>query len=106
MRQPDTAAASTEETDGRSSEHRRDTVTITINEVPTTIHRGRQTVVELKKVGNIALADELEQVIEGKLTPLLDDGNVTIKGGEMFVSHPRDSGSSGPRMYGASRLDA
>jgi len=40
------------------------------------------------------LADELEQLIEGKLTPLPDDGAITIKGGEVFMSHVRSGGSS------------
>lgn len=69
-------------------------VTITINNQPKQIHRGRQTVAEIKKVGGVPPADELEQIIGGKLTPLADDGAVTIKGGEVFISHPRDSGSS------------
>lgn len=69
-------------------------VTITINSKPKEIHRGHQTVAAIKKLGDVPAADELEQVIQGKLTPLPDDGTVTIKGGEVFISHPRDSGSS------------
>lgn len=69
-------------------------VTITINNQPFKIHRGRQSVAGIKKVGGVPLTDELEEVIKGKLTPLPDDGEVTIKGGEVFISHPRDSGSS------------
>jgi hypothetical protein len=69
-------------------------VKITINSKPKEIHRGRNTVAEIKKLGDVPAADELEQVIGGKLTPLPDDGAVTIKGGEVFISHPRDSGSS------------
>ena len=69
-------------------------VTITINNIPKRIHRGRATVAEIKALGGVPAADELEQVINGKLMPLPDDGAVTIKGGEIFISHPRDSGSS------------
>jgi hypothetical protein len=69
-------------------------VKITINKVVKLIHRGRHTVVEIKKLGDIPLADELEQLIDGKLTPLPDDGSVTIKGGEIFMSHVRSGGSS------------
>lgn len=69
-------------------------VTITINNDPFRIHRGRNTVIEIKKVGGVPLADELEQLIDGKLVPLPDDGAVTIKGSEIFISHVRDSGSS------------
>lgn len=69
-------------------------VSITINNVPIDIHRGRQTVVKIKAAGAVPLADVLEQVIGGKLTPLPDDGAVTIKGGEVFISHVKDGASS------------
>jgi hypothetical protein len=69
-------------------------VHITINGVSKLIHRGRRTVVEIKTLGGVPLADELEQLIDGKLTPLPDDGGVTIKGGETFMSHVRSGGSS------------
>ena len=69
-------------------------VVIKVNNVDRTIHRGRQTVLEIKTVGKVPLADDLEQVVDGKLVLLPDDDGVTIKGGEVFVSHPKDSGSS------------
>jgi hypothetical protein len=69
-------------------------VHITINGASKQIHRGRQTVVEIKTVGGVPLADELEQLLDGKLTPLPDDGSVVIKGGETFMSHVRSGGSS------------
>lgn len=70
------------------------TVTISVNGVERSIHRGRQTVAAIKDVGQVPLADDLEQVVDGKLVPLPDNGSVTIKGGETFVSHPKDSSSS------------
>lgn len=70
------------------------TVTITVNGPSYTIHRGRRTVTEIKQVAAVPLAHDLEQVIEGVLTPLPDDGAVVLKGGEAFVSHPKDAGSS------------
>jgi len=69
-------------------------VTITVNNVPRLIHRGRRTVAEIKTVGGVPQADDLAQVIDGKLVPLPDDGAVTIKGREVFVSHPKDSASA------------
>src|SRR5437764_1103145 len=60
-------------------------VHITVNGVSRSIHRGRRTVVEIKTAGQVPLAEEIEQVIEGKLTPLPDDGSVVIKGGEVFM---------------------
>lgn len=69
-------------------------VTITVNNGHVSIHRGHRTVADIKTAANVPLADDLEQVIDGKLTPLPDDGAVTIKGGEQFVSHPKDGSSS------------
>jgi hypothetical protein len=69
-------------------------VHITVNGATYTIHRGHQTVVQIKTVAGVPLADELEENVGGRLQPLADDGAVTLKGGEVFVSHPRDSGSS------------
>jgi hypothetical protein len=65
-------------------------VTIVINNFDVEIHRGRRTAVEIKQAGNVPLADDLEQIIDGKLVPIPDDGAVTIKGCEKFVSHPKD----------------
>jgi hypothetical protein len=58
------------------------------------IHRGHQAVSAIKTLGGIPLADVLEQKVKGRLEPLDDNGSVVIKGGEEFLSHPRDSGSS------------
>jgi hypothetical protein len=70
------------------------TVFIHINNHERPIHRGRRSVAEIKTVGHVPLADDLEQVIDGRLSPLPDDGAVTIKGDERFISHPKDAGSS------------
>lgn len=67
-------------------------ITVDGNEIH--IHRGHRSVAEIKQAGNIPLAFDLEQVVDGKLTFLPDDGSLTIKGGEVFVSHPKDSSSS------------
>jgi hypothetical protein len=69
-------------------------VHITINRTEYLIHRGSYTVASLKTLGSVPQADDLEQNVNGHLTPLPDDGQVTIKGGEKFVSHPKDSGAS------------
>ena len=37
---------------------------------------------------------ELAEVLDGKLVPLTDDARITIKGGEVFISHVRRGGSS------------
>ena len=78
----------------QSSGHRQDQVSITINGNTYTIHRGHQKVSEIKRIGDVPQADVLEQLIEGNLVLLDDDGAVVIRGDEQFVSHPRDSASS------------
>lgn len=79
---------------GNSDEHRKDYVTITVNDVQREIHRGRQSVTEIKQLGEVPLNYMLEQLIEGKLTPLDDNGSVVIKGGEIFIGHIKDGASS------------
>lgn len=69
-------------------------VTITVDGNPVTIHRGHQTVAAIKTAAGVPLAYDLEQEIDGRLTPLPDDGAVVLKGGEVFHSHVKDSGSS------------
>lgn len=67
---------------------------ITINDTERSIHRGRQTVVDIKKAGEVLLNHELEQIVDGKFIPLEDNGSVVIKGGEVFISHIKDGGSA------------
>lgn len=69
-------------------------VEIFINDKKYEVKRGKHTVAELKKLAGIPAADELEELIDGTLTPLMDDGTVLIKGCEQFFSHKRDGTSS------------
>lgn len=69
-------------------------VKITINGDPFPIKRGTYTAAQIKAVGAVDPAHELEEDIDGKLTPLEDSAEVLIKGGEKFFSHPRDGASS------------
>ena len=69
-------------------------VTILINGNPKVIKRGRYSVSEIKTLGGIPSTHELEELIEGKLTPLDDNASVLIKGNEQFFSHVRDGASS------------
>lgn len=69
-------------------------VQIRINDNPYEIHRGRKSVAEIKTTGNIPIAHDLVQIIDEKLTPLDDNASITIKGGEVFLSHPKDGSSS------------
>jgi hypothetical protein len=80
----------------QSSEHAEHgpNVVIRINDKERIIHRGHETVAEIKKVGEVPIADDLEQIINGNLEPLPDNGSLTIHGGEQFISHPKGAGSS------------
>jgi hypothetical protein len=69
-------------------------VVIVVNDINREILPGLRTVVEIKNVGKVPLAYDLEEVINGKLTPLKDDGKVEIKGGEHFFGHVKDGSSS------------
>jgi hypothetical protein len=69
-------------------------VTIVIDNKTFTVHRGNVTVAELKALAGIPAAYELEEIVDGTLKPLSDDGRLAIKGGERFVSHPRAGASS------------
>ncbi len=69
-------------------------ITITVNAQRYTIHRGHQAVAAIKQVAHVPQAHDLEQVVDGVLKPLPDDGAVTLKGGEVFVSHPKDAAAS------------
>lgn len=69
-------------------------VPIFVNKDKYFVNRGPETVVYLKELDHIPLADELEELLKGKLEPLPDNGSVDIKGGEKFFSHPRTGSSS------------
>lgn len=69
-------------------------VIIYINNIEKRITRGKHSVAEIKKIGAVPTAHELEEVINGQLTPLDDNAIVLIKGCEHFFSHVRDGSSS------------
>ncbi len=69
-------------------------VAITIDGKSYNVLPGDYSVGRIKEIGGVPAAFELSQVINRVLTPLPDSGTVCIKGGEVFVSHPRSGGSS------------
>lgn len=59
------------------------------------IHRGHQTVSAIKTACGVPQSEVIELIGDnGQLQVLDDDGSLTIKGGERFISHKRDGGSS------------
>jgi predicted Rdx family selenoprotein len=69
-------------------------VEISINGKKVEIHSGTDPVSAIKSAGGVPQADELEQLVNGKLEPLPDAGSVVIRGKEVFVSHTRTAQSS------------
>lgn len=69
-------------------------VVIHINKKEYRVRPGSYTVAAIKEIGGVPLADDLDQIIDGKLVQLPENGSVLIKGGEKFVSHPKEGGSS------------
>jgi len=68
-------------------------VTIYVNDEAVPIHRGRQTVAEIKALGNVPATDILFQMPNYEV-PLNDNDAVTIKGEERFKSCAPSGGSS------------
>jgi predicted Rdx family selenoprotein len=69
-------------------------VEITIDGKTFQIHRGNQPVSAIKKLGGVPAANQLDQDVNGVLTPLDQNGSIVIKGGEVFVSYPATGSSS------------
>ncbi len=93
-------AASDAPTDPNAHDHGDQKVPIFVNKDQYFVNRGPETVAYIKEVGHVPAADELEELIQGKLVPLSDDGSVDVKGGEKFFSHPRTGGSSQTTRHG------
>ena len=69
-------------------------VKIFINDIEKEITRGNHSVSEIKTLGAVPANHELDELIDGKLVPLLNTGKVLIKGCERFYSHAPDGQSS------------
>lgn len=69
-------------------------VEIEVNGISYELKRGKYTVAEIKIIGKVPIGYELDELIKGKLTPLVDQATVLIKGCEQFFSHVRDGSSS------------
>lgn len=69
-------------------------VSITIDNKKFEINPGKYTVSQIKVIGSVSPSYDLDQLIDRKLIPLKDDGDVIIRGCEEFKSHPKDGSSS------------
>jgi hypothetical protein len=69
-------------------------VTVTVDNVMKTVHRGHYTVAKFKQAVGVDASKELDEIVNGEIKPLDDTANLVIKGGEVFISHARTGGSS------------
>ena len=69
-------------------------VYIIINNKRFDVKPGKYIVAELKNIGGVKPAHDLDQLINGALVPLDDNAIVIIRGCEEFKSRPKDGSSS------------
>ena len=81
---------------GHSQAHhqRKEEVTVTVDGKLQTVLEGTYVVAEFKKLVGVEASKELDEVVHGELKPLDDNQHIHIKGGEVFISHARQGGSS------------
>ena len=69
-------------------------VSVTIDGTKKDIQAKDYAVPALKTALGVPADKDLDEIINGVITPLPDNGRVKVKGGEQFVSHARTGGSS------------
>lgn len=69
-------------------------VPVIVDGVEQKVPKGTYVVSQFKALVGVDAAKELDEVVHGQLKALDDNAEITIKGGEKFVSHVRTGGSS------------
>jgi hypothetical protein len=69
-------------------------VTVTVDGLQKTVHRGHIVVAAFKQEVGVEASKDLDEIINGELKPLQDTDSLVLKGGEVFISHARTGGSS------------
>jgi hypothetical protein len=69
-------------------------VTVTVDTLPKTVRKGKWIVSDFKKEVGVSADRALDKVVGGEFKPLADNQEIEIEGGEVFVSHVRQGGSS------------
>jgi len=77
-----------------SDEYKKKDVSVTVDGKSRTVPEGTYLVSEFKKLVGVDAAKELDEVVHGELKALDDNQKIHIKGGEVFISHARQGGSS------------
>ncbi len=69
-------------------------VAVTVDGKTSQVPEGTYVVSEFKKLVGVDPSKELDEVVHGELKALDDNQKIHIKGGEIFISHARQGGSS------------
>lgn len=69
-------------------------IEVTVDQKSRKVRPGSYLVSEFKKEVKVDAALALDQVIDGGFRPLEDNETISIRGGEIFVSHVRQGGAS------------
>jgi hypothetical protein len=84
----------TPETHQDKPDHPPKKVVVTVDGKEHHVRPGTYSVAEFKREVKVDLSLDLDQVINGVLTPVPNDSTIEIKGGEVFISHQPQGGSS------------
>jgi hypothetical protein len=79
---------------GEHGHHQKEEVVVTVDGRAHHLPEGTYVVSEFKRLVGVPPSKELDEVVRGELKPLDDNQTIHIKGGEVFVSHARQGGSS------------
>jgi len=79
---------------GERDHHHKKEVVVTVDGKTHHVPEGIYVVSEFKKLVGVDPSKELDEVVHGELKPLDDNQKIDIKGGEVFISHARQGGSS------------
>jgi hypothetical protein len=69
-------------------------VTVTVDTQPHTVRKGRYVVSDFKATVGVDAAYQLDEVVNGEFIERKDAEKISIKGGEVFVSHVRGGAAS------------
>lgn len=69
-------------------------VTVTVDTKPHTVRKGRYLVSDFKRLVGVDSTYQLDEVVNGQFVELKDTEKMSIKGGEIFVSHVRGGAAS------------
>ena len=79
---------------GREHHHHKKEVAVTVDGKTHHVPEGKYVVSDFKKLVGVDPSKELDEVVHGELKPLDDGQTIHVKGGEVFISHARQGGSS------------